>query len=156
MENEEKILRELYGKMAALCSRSEQCTPDVMKKITGLGADPGQAEMIISRLREEKFLDDERYARTYANEKFRINKWGRIKIRYYLKFKGLEEHMIMAGLSEIDQEEYIRLLVKTMKEKAKSIKNAGKYDKAGQVIRFVQSRGFEPELIHRYLEEAVS
>ncbi len=156
MENEEKSLRELYGKMAALCSRSEQCTSDVMKKIMGLGAVPGQVEMIISRLREEKFLDDERYARTYANEKFRINKWGKMKIRYYLKFKGLDEQIIRAGLSEIDQEEYIRLLVKTMKEKAKSIKNAGKYDKAGQVIRFAQSRGFEPELIHRYLEEAVS
>ena len=47
------------------------------------------------------------------------------------------------------------VLISTLKEKAKTIKSGDKFDKMGQIIRFAQSRGFEPEMIHRYLPEVV-
>jgi regulatory protein len=154
--DEEKLEQEIYLKMAHLCSRSEQCTPDISKKIRESGAGAEMTEAILRRLREEKYLDDERFAKLYVREKFRVNKWGRIKMHYYLKIKGLKEEIIRSGFAEINEEEYVALLQKTMKEKAVSIKKADKYEKMGQIIRFTQGRGFEPELIHRYLNEAVS
>ena len=156
MENEEKPDPEILSKMAALCSRSEQCVPDIRKKIRALGSNRETEEQIIARLKQENFLSDTRYAQSFAAEKFKINKWGRIKIRYYLKMKGLSDGDIEAGLEVIDHGEYVVLLVKTMKEKAKSLKKVEKYQKMGQVIRFTQGRGFEPELIHRHLQEALA
>ena len=111
------------------------------------------AEQIIGQLEEEHFLDDERYIKLYVREKFKINKWGRLKIHYYLKMKGLDENAIEKGWHEIDENDYISLLISTMKDKAKTIRNKEKYEKMGQIIRYTHSRGFEPELIHRHLNQ---
>jgi len=143
--------KEVYIKMAAICSRSEQCSTDILKKITGYGIEGDQAGQIIEKLREENFLDDERYVKAYVRDKFRINKWGRIKMRYYLRAKGLKDETIEKGFEEINAENYKDVLIKTMKDKAKTVKKKTRFEKMGQIIRFAQNRGFEPELIHRYM-----
>ena len=155
MENEEKLEIEIFTRLAKICSHSEQCSPDLRKKIKELGGTSLMAEKILDRLGKDSFLSDERYVRSYVKEKFRINKWGRIKMEYYLKMKGLPEQVIRIGFTEIDDDQYTKLLVKTLKDKAKTIKKADKYEKMGQLIRFAQSRGFEPELIHRFLPEVI-
>ena len=156
MENQQNIEKEIFTKLARLCSRSEECSPDIRKKIREMGGDSEVEERIIQRLRDEKYLDDERFVRAYVRDKFRLNQWGRIKMRYYLKMKGLNEKIIETGFEEIDEEQYVKLLKKTMKDKARTIKKKEKYEKMAQVIRFAQGRGFEPELIHRYLNESLS
>ena len=143
--------KEVHTRMASICSRSEQCSPDIMKKIIASGLDRDDAEKIIDQLKKEKFIDDDRYINSYISEKFRMNKWGKIKIRYYLKMKGLNDELISNALDGMDQEKYKETLIKTMKEKARTIKKKNKFEKMGQIIRFAQNRGFEPELIHRYI-----
>jgi len=155
MENREAIVREAYAKMAQLCSRTEQRSADIRKKIVAYEIMDELVEEIITKLRKEKFLDDERYVKAYVSDKFRLNKWGKIKMRYYLKAKGLSNDVIEIGLQEIKEEQYKKALISTLKEKAKTIKSGDKFDKMGQIIRFAQSRGFEPEMIHRYLSEVV-
>jgi regulatory protein len=155
MEAEEKTTQEIFAKMAALCSRSEQCSTDIHKKITATGLSRDEAEDIIEKLKAEKFLDDERYISSYVSDKFKFNKWGKVKIRHYLKMKGLPDDLIQNGLDGIDTEKYHEALVKTLKEKARKVKKKNKFEKMGQLIRFAQNRGFEPEIIHRYLNEVV-
>jgi regulatory protein len=155
MENQSNPEMEIYGRLARTCSRSEECSPDIRKKIRELGGDEELQEKILQRLIAENFVDDERYVRAYVRDKFRFNKWGRVKMRYYLKMKGLSDSVIETGFEEIDEEDYQTLLIKTMKEKAGTIKKSNKFEKMGQVIRFAQGRGFEPELIHRYLNIAL-
>jgi regulatory protein len=155
MENKESVVKEVYAKMAQLCSRSEQCSADIRKKMVVYEIMDELVEEIISKLKTEKFLDDERYVKAYISDKFRLNKWGKIKLRYYLKAKGLHDSIIEKGLQEIKEEEYKKVLIDTLKEKAKKVKSDNKFEKAGQIIRFAQSRGFEPEIIHRYLHEVV-
>lgn len=156
MTTEEKTAQDVYKKMAALCSRAEQCSPDVRKKIIAADLNNEEADEIIEKLIEEKFIDDQRYVRFYVSEKFRINKWGKVKIRYYLRMKGLDDNLIQKGLDEMDEKKYRQVLIKTMKEKARTVKKKNKFEKMGQIIRFAQNRGFEPELIHRYLNDVVS
>lgn len=147
--------REVKIKMAAVCSRSEQCSSDIRKKIIASGLAEEEAEEIIDQLKKENFIDDARYVSFYISEKFRINRWGKIKLHYYLKLKGLDEQLIKDGLDNIDEKNYYEALLKTMKEKAKTVKKQNKYEKMGQIIRFAQNRGFEPELIHRYLNRVI-
>lgn len=155
MATDEKTKNEAYKKMAALCSRSEQCTPDIRKKLTTFGLNEDETEEVLENLKGEKFIDDNRYSKAYVTEKFRINKWGRIKIRYQLKAKGLDEQTIQTGLDSLDEEKYKAALLKTMKEKARKVKKKNKFEKMGQIIRFAQSRGYEPELIHRFMNEVI-
>lgn len=146
---------EIFQKMAALCSRSEQCVSDIRKRIKSLEGNEEAEERIIEKLKEENFLNEERYSRAFANEKFRIYRWGRVKIGYHLKMNGISSQDIKTGLEVIDQDEYAAVLIKTMKDKAAGLKKAEHYKKMAQVIRFAQGRGFEPEMIHRYLQEAL-
>ena len=155
MENREQIVRQAYSKMAQLCSRSEQCSADIRRKMTAYDLMDEVVEEIIAKLKEEKFLNDERFVKAFVSDKFRLNKWGKLKMRHSLRMKGLPEAMIREVLDEIDEEKYKTVLLKTMKDKAKTIKKKAKFEKMGQVIRFAQSRGFEPELIHRYINLVV-
>jgi regulatory protein len=155
MENEKLTVKETYVRMARLCSRTEQCSTDVKRKILAAGHADEEADEIIDMLKKENFLNDERYIKAYVTDKFRINKWGKIKMRYYLKGKGLPDEIIQSGLDEIDDEKYKQVLLKILKDKAKSVRKKNKFEKMGQVIRFAQGRGFEPEMIHRYLNEVL-
>ncbi len=155
MESRGQIAVEAYKKMAQLCSRSEQCSVDIRRKMVAYDLVNEVVEEIIDKLKKEKFIDDERYVKAYAADKFRLNKWGKIKIQHYLRFKGLSENFIQSGLDSIDNEKYKAVLIRTMKDKAKTIKNKNKFEKMGQIIRFTQNRGFEPELIHRYMNEVL-
>lgn len=154
MEQEEQA-KQVYSKMARLCSRSEQCSPDIRKKIMASELTDEMADEIIEKLIEEKFIDDERYVAAYVKDKFRFNKWGRIKMRHYLRAKGLSNELIQKGFDTIDEEQYKKVLLKIMKDKAKTIKKKDRFEKMGQLIRFAQNRGFEPELIHRYMNEVL-
>jgi regulatory protein len=147
---------EIFTRMAALCSRSEQCSPDIHKKITAAGIGNDEAEEIIEKLKAEKFIDDGRYILSYVSDKFKFNKWGKVKIKHSLKMKGLPDDKIQEGLDGLDEKKYRDLLLRTMKEKARKVKKQNKFEKMGQVIRFAQTRGFEPELIHRYLNDVVN
>lgn len=155
MENHDSKAREAFNKMAQLCSRSEQCSADIRKKMIAFDIVQEVVEGIIEKLKSEKFIDDDRYVRAYISDKIRLNKWGRVKMRYYLKAKGLSDAVIDRGLKEIDAELYKKILLATMNEKAKKVKKESKYEQAAHIIRFAQSRGFEPEIIHRYLAEVV-
>lgn len=155
MENEKLTVKETYARMARLCSRSEQCSPDIKRKILTAGHADEEADEIIELLKNENFLNDERYVKAYVADKFRINKWGKIKMRYYLKGKGLPDEIVQPALDEIDDEKYKQVLLKILKDKAKSVKKKNRFEKMGQIIRFAQGRGFEPEMIHRYLNEVL-
>ena len=141
--------------MAALCSRSEQCSVDIHRKITASGLTDEEADEIIGKLKAEKFINDDRYTKSYVSDKFRLNKWGKVKIRHFLRMKGLPDDVIQRELEAIDEDKYRKVLLKTMKDKARTLKKKPKFEKMGQIIRFAQNRGFEPELIHRYLHEVV-
>lgn len=155
MENHEPQVQQAYSKMAQLCSRSEQCSADIRRKILAYEIVDEIVDEMIEKLIEEKYIDDERFVRAYVNDKFKINKWGKVKMRHYLRQKGLSDQVIEMGLDQINEEKYKVLLVKTMKAKAKSVKDKDKFTKMGQVIRYAQNRGFEPQLIHRYMDLAM-
>ncbi len=147
--------KEAFTKAAHLCSKVEKCSPEIRKKLISWGFDKYEAEAIVDKLKEGNYIDDTRYAQAFFREKFRINKWGKVKIAYYLRQKGVSEKYIQAGMEEIDEEKYVKLLLKTMKDKAKTIKSTNKFDKMGKVIRFTQNRGFEPEYIHRHINSVL-
>lgn len=91
---------------AALCARSEQAESDVRAKLLAWGLTPASAAQVIERLQDEHFLDEQRYARAYCRDKFNFNGWGRIKIAFMLKSKGVGQTAIDAALAEIDAARY--------------------------------------------------
>jgi regulatory protein len=101
----------------------------------------------------EKYLNDERFACAYAKDKFRFNRWGKQKIAFMLRAKGISPEIIGRAFVEIEDSEYAEDLRKLLADKAKTIKAKDKYDLRNKLMRFALGRGFEPDQIYAALKE---
>jgi regulatory protein len=139
--------RSAFLKASAICSRGETCTFDIQAKLKAWGLEPQDAELVINQLKEEKYLDDERFARAYVKDKFRFNHWGRQKIAYMLHSKNISRDIQEAAFEAIDSDAYSEKLVKLIAEKEKTTKAKDKLDKRNKLMRFAMGRGFETNMI---------
>lgn len=137
---------------AALCSRQEQCSGDIRRKLHSWGVEPGEHDQILDRLRQENFLDDERFARMFVMDKFRFNRWGKVKIGHALRQKGISGVTAELALSQIGPEDCLEACMEVAGQKARSIKDTDPYIRRGKLFRYLSGRGFEPEIIGKALK----
>lgn len=140
---------ELLHKAASYCSISEHCVSDVELKLKAWGIEPDKSDKIIDRLKADDFINERRYCVAFVKDKFHYNKWGKIKISYALKQKGLDNQLINQALNTIDDGEYEEMLAVLLKAKLKTIKWEYEYEKMGKLFNFAQSRGFESAVIDK-------
>ena len=101
---------EILYKLAAKCSTSEQCLSDIEAKINRYDLTEEERTRILRHLVEEKYIDDRRYAEAFVRDKYRFNKWGRIKITQGLRMKGIDKETISNAMGVIDEQEYLDIL----------------------------------------------
>ena len=147
----EYSFEELLHKAASYCSISEHCISDVDDKLTAWGMTEDKKHKIIDKLIEDDFINEKRYCIAFTKDKFHFNKWGKIKISYSLKQKGLDSKLIDMALKTIDEGEYEEMLAVLLKNKLKTIKWEYEYEKMGKLFNFAQSRGFESNVIDRVI-----
>lgn len=147
----EYSFEELLHKAASYCSISEHCISDVEDKLTAWGITEDKKHKIINKLIEDDFINEKRYCIAFTKDKFHFNKWGKIKISYSLKQKGLDSKLIDMALKTIDEGEYEEMLAVLLKNKLKTIKWEYEYEKMGKLFNFAQSRGFESNVIDRVI-----
>lgn len=126
-----------------LCSQSEKSIFDIHKKLLQWGVDESEGKKIIGALLEEGFIDERRYATSFAREKARFNKWGPKKIELALRAKRIAEEHIAIALAESAEHSNDEMLRELLTSKAKTIKAKDSYDLKTKLIRFGMSRGFE-------------
>lgn len=142
---------EILYKLAARCSVSEQCLSDVETKLAKYGLPEEEKTRILRHLVEERYIDDSRYAEAYVRDKYRFNKWGRMKIAQGLRMKGIDKGTIETAMDTIDEQEYLSILRDLLKAKRKSTKGKSEYEINGKLARFATSRGFEYPAIRQCL-----
>ncbi|HRT89245.1 MAG TPA: regulatory protein RecX [Bacteroidales bacterium] len=140
----------------AICAGSEKCRADIEAKLIQWGLDAGERIKIIEQLVREKFIDEERYAVAFARDKFRQNKWGRIKISAMLRMKGLGEDVIRKGLDALEENLYAETLKKLIASQKKQVRAVNNYELRGKLIRFAVSKGFETDLVYDAVNELIN
>ena len=140
-------------KIQYFCSYQERCIRDTEEKLKDWAVQKKLIPSIISQLQEEGYINEERFAKVYAGGKFRVNKWGRQKIEFELKLKGIPEIMIQKGIEEIDEEDYQRMLRELIRKKQKEITPEKDLNIREKIITFVLGKGYEMELILTALKE---
>ena len=143
----EYTIEELLHKAASYCSISEHCVSEVEDKLNAWGVSSGDKQKIIDRLISEDFINEKRFCTYFVKDKFRFNKWGKIKISFALKTKGLDKEIILNAIGTIDDGEYEEMLASLLKTKLVGLKYEFEYEKQGKLFRFAQSRGFENNVI---------
>ena len=124
-----------YQKLASLCAVSEQCISDIRRKMQRWVI-IGDAETIIGRLIKERFIDEHRFARAFALDKFRYNHWGREMIRMEMRRRNISSADIDYGISEIPQEEYESVLRHLIEAKRPTVKGKSEYEVNQKIMRF--------------------
>ena len=142
---------ELLHLAAAYCSSAERCISDVQKKIISSGGTPEMAERMIPYLLKEKFIDESRFCRSFVNDKFRFNRWGRIRICFELRKKGISPAIFAESIDSIDEEKYTETLSELLKSKKRTTKGRSKQEIFNKLYRFAAGRGFENDVIIKRL-----
>ena len=140
-----------YQKLASLCAVSEQCISDSRRKMQRWVI-IGDAEAIIGRLIKERFIDEHRFARAFALDKFRYNHWGREMIRMEMRRRNISSADIDYGISEIPQEEYESVLRHLIEAKRPTVKGKSEYEVNQKIMRYALGKGFTMDEILRYID----
>ena len=143
--------QEAYLQLAALCAQAEHCEQEMRDKMKRWELDEMVQNRVINRLTEERYIDNERYARAFVKDKIRYNKWGRRKVQQALWMKRIDTDIKQRVLDEIDEKEYLDVLRPLLKQKRKSIKAENDYELNQKLVRFALSRGFTFDIIRQCL-----
>ena len=181
MEIKKHVYTELeaYVKLSALCASAEYCEADMRKKMSrwhiisttstaegeqsdmkfdadaddSSDADSDIQERIINKLREEKFIDDARYAHAFVRDKFRYNRWGNVRIQQELRARKIDQCIIDEALEEITDDDNLDALRALIENKRRYVKGKSDYDIRCKLIRFAIGKGFQMDDIMRVLDD---
>jgi regulatory protein len=140
------IDKKILAKLQRFCSYRERCKKEVQEKLRALKVVSTDFNLYIEALEEQNFLNEKRFAFAYANDKFKLNKWGKIKIAMQLKSFQIDGDLIRMALDNIDEEEYravVKNLIDRYQPKLKGIKP---HEKKQQLLKYLYGKGFEPAI----------
>jgi regulatory protein len=141
-------------KLQHFCAYQDRCHSEVRTKLIELGVYGDTLEEVMAELIIERFLDEERFARSYCRGKFNMKKWGRMRIRRELKFRKISDYCIKKGLSEIDEEAYRTTLQDILEKKQKDYRRKyDDYSSRQKAAQYAMGRGYESALIWEILSE---
>jgi regulatory protein len=141
-------------KICQFCAYQERNHKEVKEKLYSYGLYKDQVEELLSKLIQENFLNEERYAIAYAGGKFRAKDWGKNKIKYGLKQHQVSDYCIKKALKIIDEEEYVQKLQKLYTAKEKTLKSEKNiFIKKRKIQQYLMQKGYESSLINELLSQ---
>lgn len=154
IHNTESGVQQALSKIYRYCAYQERSHREVKNKLFEYGLYSSEVDETLSRLITEGFLNEERYAKAYAGGKFRMLKWGKVKIQRELEMEGLTPKCIASGLAEIDSKDYSKTLLRLIRNKSEQINEPNSFKKKNKVARFAIGKGYEPELVWEILNQS--
>jgi regulatory protein len=150
--NKKYITRtEALAKLQRYCAYQDRCHAEVRTKLIELGCYGQDLEDVMASLIEEKFLDEERFARSFARGKFRMKQWGRNRILQELKQRQISDYCIRKAMEEINEQDYLKTLKEVLEKRAGQIAEVDDFARKGKLAQYAMSRGFEGEIVWQVL-----
>lgn len=134
-------------KLKQYCAYQERSHSEVQQKLWELGVYRSEHDGLIASLIEDDYLNEERFAKSFAGGKFRMKDWGRKKIYYGLKEKGVGEYLIKRAMKEINEEAYRKTLQELAEKKYTSLKGEQYLVRKKKTVDYLLQKGFEPALV---------
>jgi regulatory protein len=151
--SEKALFKIALEKAMAQCSRREYCSDDIRNKLSLWGVDNDDIGKILRILISDNFINESRYATAFVRDKFKYNKWGKVKISAHLRGKKVPQDIISSALESIDNDLYIKLLRELIEAHRKSVKAKNQYDLKAKLLRYGLSKGFESNLLYDILND---
>ena len=146
-------IADLLRKLEVFCTYQERCEKEVIEKLSKLGATASQKQSVVNDLQKNSFINEQRFAEVYARSKFNHKNWGRIKIEFELRSRGISNYSIQEALKQIKSTEYLQVIAKLANSKKRSTKEENEYKLKEKIARYLYSKGFESDLIWKELNK---
>jgi regulatory protein len=151
--SENALYKTALARAMALCANREFCISGMQNKLQFWGVNEKDREKIIFLLRNEMFINEERFSLAFVKDKFNINKWGKIKIASYLKAMNIPAEIIKKALDSIDNEIYKKTLFTLISDHRRSVKAKNQYDLKAKLLRYGLAKGFESSVLYDILND---
>jgi regulatory protein len=146
-------VKEAINKIENFCAYQERCHEEVVQKLRSMKMDSEEIDTIMVHLIGDNFLNEERFACSFARGKHRIKHWGKIRIVNELKSKKITQTLINIALKEISPEEYATTFHTLAEKNWESIRETNLMKKRKKFCDYMLRRGFESNLIFEKVKE---
>jgi regulatory protein len=154
-EADKKRLKPYLEKMGLFCSRQERAIAEVAAKLFLEPISEEDKNQVIQELLKQGFLNEQRFAKAFVNDKFRLNSWGKVKIAFMLRAKHVAGDVIEEALEQIDEDDYNVLARSLAERKKRELGKATPVEQQQKIVRFLIQRGFEPGVAWKAAAELV-
>lgn len=144
---------QVLDKMAKYCAYQERCVKDVRDKLKTFDLPQKEKDKIIDYLVDNRFVNDERFARSFVRGKINQSGWGINKIRFHLIQKGIAKDLIDEALGQTDEDLYRQQLIDILKTKSKTIKAETDFERKRKLAAYAIQKGFEASLVWEVIKE---
>ncbi len=128
------------------CAYRERTHQEVRDKLYELGLHRDEVEEVLTELIMEDFVNEERFAKSYARGKFNLKRWGKVKIAYELKRRKISNYCIDQAMLEIPPDDYDNVIVHIIEQKKKSY-SGDIFKVKNKIARYLINKGYESELV---------
>ena len=144
-------------KAAAYCAYQERTQHQVRVKAREWELEPDEIEELVAEMVTQKFVDEERYARSYVRGKYAARRWGRRLLMQGLREQKLSDYCIRAGMSEIDPDVYWENLLGLAAKKARAVAGESHpMKRKAKILAYLASKGYESDLARDATEQALA
>ena len=144
---------QVLDKMAKYCAYQERCVKDVRDKLKTFDLPQEEKDKILDYLLESRFVDDERFAKSFVRGKINQSGWGVNKIRFHLIQKGIDKEIIDEALGQTDEETYRQRLIDILKTKSKTVRAENDFERKRKLAAYAMQKGFEGNLVWDILKK---
>ena len=144
---------QVLDKMAKYCAYQERCVKDVKDKLKTFDLPQEEKDKILDYLLDNRFVNDERFAKSFVRGKVNQSGWGLNKIRFHLMQKGITKELTDEALGQTDEEVYRQRLIDILRTKAKTVKAENDFEKKRKLAAYAMQKGFEGSLVWEVLKE---
>lgn len=144
-------LLDALRKAASFCVYQERTQQEVRERLNDWDVYDDDAEEVIAELITQNYLNEERFAKSFAGGKFRVKHWGKRKIKQHLQQRGITGYNLDQAMKEIKPDDYKEALAELLDKKRQSIRDDNPLVVKQKLVRFALSKGYESDLIWQVL-----
>ncbi len=145
--------KEALQKLEHFCAYQERCHDEVVSKLYSLKMTSDEIDLIVVQLIEGNFLNETRFACSFARGKHRMKSWGKIRITNELKARHISSTNIALALKEISPEEYFQTFENLSERCWNSIHEKNALKKRKKFCDYILRRGYESDLVYEKVKE---
>lgn len=143
------IDKKILAKVQRFCAYRERCKKEVKEKLLALQVKPNQIEAYTILLEDQRFINEQRFAIAYTLDKFKLNKWGKQKIKIMLQQYGIEPEIIQFALTHIVDSDYERTICQLINNYQLKLKKTPDFQRKNKTIQYLIGKGFEGNIVEK-------